>query len=39
MIARIEPTLHTEAVATGSGRPFLKIDHVRKVFRRAGIES
>ena len=39
MIARIEPTLHTEAVATRPGRPFLKIDHVRKVFRRAGIES
>ncbi len=39
MIARIEPTLHTEAVATRAGRPFLKIDHVRKVFRRAGIES
>jgi len=39
MIARIEPTLHTEAVATRPGRAFLKIDHVRKVFRRAGIES
>ena len=39
MIARIEPTLHTETVATRPGRPFLKIDKVRKIFRRAGIES
>ena len=39
MIARIEPTLHTETRQAASGRPLLKIDMVGKTFARAGVQS
>jgi nitrate/nitrite transport system ATP-binding protein len=39
MIAPIEPRSHVNASQRAPGKPFLKLDHVHKVFRRGAVET